>query len=114
MACFFFPPQEQHFTDHPVYEGVQVARLVGRDAGMPVGVLLLKLEPGVEIPVHTHEDNLDSIYVAAGRAALFTDGAWQEAGPGTCLLAPAGEEHGVRNAGREPLLLLVHHSPALM
>jgi len=114
MSVFFCPASEAKFIDHPVFAGVRLAKLVPREAGQPVGVLVLEIDPGVEIPVHTHDVNADSIYVAAGDGELFVDGRWRPVATGDYLLAPAGCEHGVRNTGSRPLRLFVHHSPPLM
>ncbi len=114
MARYFFKSREMVFTDHPVYKGVRVARLVGKEEGQPVGVLVLRIDPGVEIPVHTHDVNADSIFVVSGKGLVFVDGQWKGVEAGDYLLAPAGEEHGVRNQGDAPLVLFIHHSPALM
>ncbi len=114
MASYFYRSSEMKFVNHPVYEGVQVAKLVSKEDGQPVGVLVLQIAPGVEIPVHTHDVNVDSIFVVAGRGVVFVNGRWEEVGAGDYILASAGEEHGVRNQGDEPLVLFIHHSPPLM
>ena len=114
MASYFFKSSEIKFVDHPIYEGVQVAKLIPKEAGQPVGVLMLKIAPSVEIPIHTHDINADSIFVVSGNGLVFVNGKWEEVGAGDYILAPAGEEHGVRNQGNEPLVLFIHHSPPLM
>lgn len=102
------------FTDHPRFAGVRIAVLVSRKDSDAVSVSLLDIAPSVEIPVHTHDAQLDSIFVVSGQGEAFINGSWQAVEAGDHLLAPKSVEHGMRNAGAESLRLLVHHSPPLL
>jgi quercetin dioxygenase-like cupin family protein len=101
------------FADHPRFAGVKIAVLVSGKDCKAVSVSVLELSPGVEIPVHTHDPQLDSIYVASGRGEAYVNGTWQAVEAGDYILAPQGVEHGARNTGTEALRLFVHHSPPL-
>ena len=114
MSSYFIKSAEMKFEDHPVYEGVEIAKLITKEEKQPVGVLMLKIAPEVEIPIHTHDVNADSIFVVSGKGLVYVDGKWEEANAGDYILAPATEEHGVRNHSDEPLVLFIHHSPPLM
>lgn len=78
---------------HPKFEGVGFALLINREKDPRLSVSMLEIKPGVEIPIHTHETQADSIYVL--------------------ILIPPGEEHGVKNSGDEPLRLFIVHAPPL-
>lgn len=109
-----FPESSRTFADHPKFAGVKIAVLVrGTDSDV-ISVSELEIEPGIEIPVHAHETQSDSIYVLSGHGEAHINGAWQRIGPGDYLLAPAHAKHGVRNTGALPLRLFVHHSPPLL
>lgn len=109
----FLRKNSYDFKDHPMFQQVRIAKLAGKDQNSPVGVSMLKIEPGTEIPVHIHEESMDSIYIMAGSAEIFTDGRWKPVSMGDYCLVPAGEEHGVRNNGDDILQLFIVHSPPL-
>lgn len=100
-------------SDHPRFAGVRIAVLVNSELSRAVSVSLLEISPGVEIPAHTHDPQLDSIFVLAGRGEAYIDGSWRAIGPGDHIFAPSGAEHGVRNTGDGVLKLFIHHSPPL-
>jgi quercetin dioxygenase-like cupin family protein len=114
MTTKFFPAGDRLFTDHPKFSGVKMSVFVtGRDTDT-VSVCQLIIEPGITIPVHTHEPQVDSIFIAAGKGEAYVKGKWRVVGPGDYLFFPAGEEHATRNTGGEPLVLYVHHAPPLL
>ncbi|PTN33966.1 cupin domain-containing protein [Desulfonatronum sp. SC1] len=110
----FLPRAERVFADHPKFAGVRIAVLVRGVDSDRVSVSQLEIAPGVEVPIHTHDPQLDSIFVLSGEGEMFINGEWRRVGPEDYLLAPMGVEHGVRNVGREPLRLFIHHSPPLL
>jgi quercetin dioxygenase-like cupin family protein len=114
MQALFLPSDTRTLADHPKYEGVKIAVLVTSQDSPNVSVAQLEIAPGVEIPVHTHDPQLDSILVLSGQGEISVNGAWQKVVSGDYVLAPSGAEHGVRNSGSEPLRLFVHHSPPLI
>ena len=68
-------------------------------------------EPGQTQTAHAHKGSDKVYYVIQGRAAISVGTDTREVGPGTAVLAPAGEEHGIRNPGPERLTVLVFLSP---
>jgi len=114
MTTKFLQAKSRQFTDHPKFSGVKIAALVtGRDTDT-VSISQLIIEPGITIPVHTHVPQVDSILVVSGRGEGFVNGEWQEIASGDYLFVPPEVEHGIRNTGKEPLVLFVHHSPPLL
>ena len=68
-------------------------------------------EPGQEQKGHVH-GNQDKVYIVLEGQGIFqvgTDCRTLEAGQGT--LAPAGEEHGVKNRPSQRLIVLVFVAP---
>jgi quercetin dioxygenase-like cupin family protein len=114
MHGMFLPQAERVFTDHQKFAGVRIAVLVRGTDSDKISVSQLEIDPGVEVPIHTHDPQLDSIFVLSGEAEVFINGEWRRAGTGDYLLAPVGVEHGVRNIGPESLRLFIHHSPPLL
>jgi mannose-6-phosphate isomerase-like protein (cupin superfamily) len=68
-------------------------------------------EPGQAQTAHAHADSDKVYYVVAGTGRFHVGGEERDAGPGTAVLAPAGEAHGVTNPGPERLEVLVLMAP---
>ena len=109
-----FAAADKLFNDHPKFSGVKMAVFVtGRDTDA-VSVCQLIIEPGITIPVHTHDPQVDSIFILSGKGEAYVNGKWRQVEPGDYLFFPAGVEHATRNSGSEPLVLFVHHAPPLL
>ncbi len=113
IMAIFINHEEIIFQDHPMFQGVKIAKLAGKQDGSPIGVSLLRIGQGVEIPVHTHESSVDSVYCTRGSGEMFHDGSWSRIEKGGYCLVPAGEEHGVRNTGDQSMELFIVHCPPL-
>ncbi len=111
--AYFYKEKEIEFRDHPKFEGVKLAVLVDSSKNREVSISLLEIAPGVEIPIHTHERQIDSIYVLSGQGEAYVNGAWLAIEGGDYIFVPVKEEHGIRNTGKDPLRLFVVHSPPL-
>ena len=101
------------FQDHPTFEGVKMAQLAGKNDGSPVGISILKIESGVEIPIHIHKESIDSIYCLKGCGEIFDGSGWKGLNQGDYCFVPSGERHGVKNTGNDILKLFICHSPPL-
>ncbi len=111
--AYFFTAEEIRFQDHPKFAGVKLALLIDAQKSPAMSVSILDISPEVEIPIHTHETQADSIYVLEGEGVAYVNGTWQSIGPGDYILVPPGEEHAVRNTGPGSLRLFIVHSPPL-
>ncbi|MBT8763133.1 cupin domain-containing protein [Desulfohalobiaceae bacterium Ax17] len=107
----FLKKEDITFEDHPKFEGVKIAKLVSSQDTDTVSVSMLEISPDTEIPIHTHDPNIDSVYVLEGQGEVFTAGKWQKLSAGDYIFIPAQEEHGVKNTGKDILKLFVVHSP---
>lgn len=90
-------------------------QFVGADNGdVGISVYLLSAEPGRGPGPHRHP--YDEVqFVRAGRGLWMVDGKEFEAGAGDILVIKAGEVHGFRCIGDEPLVQLdVHLSPVFI
>jgi quercetin dioxygenase-like cupin family protein len=74
-------------------------------------VCVVEIAPGSETPIHTHEEQADSVFVVQGHGETYVNGSWEPIEPGDYLFIPVKGEHGTRNTGSEPLRLFVHHGP---
>ena len=66
------------------------------------------LKPGSAIGYHEqHEDEI--YYVISGRGIMTIDGKPIEVGPGTAVLTRPGSSHGLKQVGREDLVILINY-----
>jgi quercetin dioxygenase-like cupin family protein len=69
------------------------------------------LKPGQDQRVHSHAES-DKIYVVLRGQGLFhIAGEERQLGSGEAVCAKPGEDHGVKNAGKDDLVLLVFMAP---
>lgn len=69
-------------------------------------------EPGQEHKLHAHA-GMDKVYhVLAGRGVFLLAGREAPMAAGMTLIAPEGVLHGIRNSGRERLLVLAILAPS--
>lgn len=114
METKFYPQREMIFTRHPEFDNVKAAMFItGKESNM-ASVCLVEIAPGSETPIHTHEEQADSVFVVQGHGETYVNGSWQPIEPGDYLFIPAQGQHGTRNTGNEPLRLFVHQSPPLV
>ncbi|NPB10021.1 MAG: cupin domain-containing protein [Thermodesulfobacteria bacterium] len=111
--AIFVRKEEIEFKDHPKFAGVKIAILVSSKDTDRASISMLRIEPGVEIPIHTHDPQVDSIYVLSGEGEAYVNGSWQKIKTGDYIFVPAREEHGVKNTGSGELELFIVHSPPL-
>jgi len=65
--------------------------------------LIQTLDPGAAVPVHRHAKAEQVLRFLSGRATVSISGHDVEAKPGTTVHVPKGVEHGIANAGDDPL-----------
>jgi gentisate 1,2-dioxygenase len=72
---------------------------------------VMTIGPGEDAgPEETHAGD-QVIYVIEGEARVRLGEATHDAGPGACVLIPAGTRHHVENTGRVPLFCLTVYAP---
>ena len=113
MKTDFFRRGDLRFADHPKFPGVRIAKCVDRARTGTVSVSFLEIPTGTEIPIHTHDPQVDSILVVSGTGQAYVNGAWEDIETGDYLFVPSGIDHGIRSTGPVSLILFVHHSPPL-
>ena len=114
METKFYPQREMIFTKHPEFDNVKAAIFITSKESNMASVCLIEIAPGSETPIHTHEEQADSVFVVQGHGETYVNGSWLPIEPGDYLFIPAKGEHGTRNTGTGPLRLFVHHSPPLV
>ena len=113
MATLYYRKDDMIFNPHPQFTGVDIARLITSSESSAASVCMLSIAAGIEIPVHVHDPQVDSIFVVEGAAEAMINGQWEPISAGDFLYVRPGVDHGIRNCGVDRLLLFVHHSPPL-
>lgn len=86
--------------------------LSGEDTGGKLAMCLGTTPPQSGPPPHYHEREDEWFYPLEGSVEFLLNGEWQAVEPGTGIFVPRGEVHAFRNAGSEPLKMLIQTSPA--
>ena len=97
--------------EHAAYQAEKMGKAtLFRSDRILVG--LNAFEPGQEHALHAHA-GMDKLYhVLAGEGLFLLEGQEIAMQAGTMLVAPEGVPHGIRNTGRERLLVLAVLAPA--
>jgi quercetin dioxygenase-like cupin family protein len=113
VACTVFSPEELKWEPHPnqANAGVFLKPLLAGGLDPHLRTSLVKVEPGGKIAPHTHT-TLEFFTVLQGEAMALVNGSEVRLTPGMSVYAPPGDEHALRNATSEPLLLLACFAPA--
>jgi mannose-6-phosphate isomerase-like protein (cupin superfamily) len=64
------------------------------------------LPPGCSIGYHIHSDESETYYILSGIGEFNDNGTLKTVHPGDVTFTPAGQGHGIRNVGDEPLELI--------
>ena len=71
----------------------------------------IEFEGSFSVDPHTHDDHVDSFYVADGAVEFLHGDDTVALGPGEFFSAPQGTRHGFRSANGEPARVLNLHAP---
>ncbi|MDN5854398.1 MAG: cupin domain-containing protein [Actinomycetia bacterium] len=99
--------------DHMLHGGAAPTRVqwyFRESTQLPVAVQSWQLPPGGSEGMHTHREDapLEELYVlVSGRAVMRVDDETYELAAGDAVLAPAGSDHDLRNAGENTAHVLV-------
>jgi quercetin dioxygenase-like cupin family protein len=69
------------------------------------------LRPGQDQRVHTHAESDKIYFVLRGKGMFHVAGEERELASGDTVIARPGQDHGVRNASAEELVVLVFTTP---
>jgi quercetin dioxygenase-like cupin family protein len=99
------------WSPHPLAKGVEIRPLVTkRDHDLNVSCILVKVPAGIEIPEHTHEEQVDILYPLSGSADMYVEGAGNFVlTPGIVVRVPIGTKHKIFNVTEELIIYDVFH-----
>ncbi|WP_353684169.1 cupin domain-containing protein [Thermodesulfovibrio sp. 3907-1M] len=102
---------EVQMNPHPKFSGVKVGYVVTKDRYPELSIIILELDSGVEIPLHTHEKEVDSIFIIEGEGDMYINNDWQPVKKGDIIAIGSRELHGLK--AKTLLKCYVVHAPAL-
>lgn len=92
--------------DNAVAKGITARVVIGKDDGADAFCMrVFEIAPGGHTPRHSHDWEHEMFY-HKGIGELYCDGIWHGVKPGTAAFIPANQEHQIRNAGTEPLVVV--------
>jgi mannose-6-phosphate isomerase-like protein (cupin superfamily) len=81
--------------------------------GKHAQLVLMRLKPGEEIGLETHNENDQFFRFESGEGMVFIDGNEYKVGDGSAVIVPAGAEHNVMNVSEtEDLKLYTLYAPS--
>lgn len=92
--------------------GVWIKDMLTMKEDKQATVRFVKVEPGGEIIPHIHEV-MEVFYILEGKGELLMEDNKEICSEGTCIVAPAGVKHGLKNIQNKPIMLLCIFTPAL-
>lgn len=105
--------EEINMQPHPKFEGVKIGYVSTRERHPELSIIILEVDPGIQIPIHTHEREIDSIFVLQGEGEMFLNNEWFQVKKGDIIVVGTNELHGLKSKGNIPLKTYVIHAPAL-
>jgi len=98
--------REKDIKAREIFPGVSLLLAVEYANGSQAVTLgKITIQPGCEIPPHTHPVD-DAMIIIAGKGGLYTEEGMVPIEAGCHLWAPANKRHGVKNTGDEPLVFI--------
>ncbi|QZY56070.1 cupin domain-containing protein [Crassaminicella profunda] len=107
MKTLVWNVNEINWVEVPQFKGVYAKDLVKKEDGMDVTNKYIKIVPGGEILVHTH-DVTEAFYILEGTASVLVNEERIPLKVGTMISAPAGVPHGIKNETDEDVILLAN------
>jgi quercetin dioxygenase-like cupin family protein len=98
---------------HPKFEGVKIGYILTKEKHPELSITVLEISPGAEIPLHTHEKEVDTIFVLEGTAKIYIEDTWKMVKKGDVIVISPKEVHGVKTLGKKPFKCYIVHAPAL-
>jgi quercetin dioxygenase-like cupin family protein len=94
----------------PAGEKTRAVKLVDDDA---ISIIVSCMLEGAELKHHYHKMHAETEYFIRGTGQLLVGDRWVEVKAGSLHYNPANAVHAIRNAGTEPLVVLVLFTPGM-
>jgi quercetin dioxygenase-like cupin family protein len=101
------------WRDHPRFSGIRMKQMLTAAANPQASVSRVQVPPGGVIGWHNHSQQMETVYVLAGRSVLTLGEIEMPFAAGRIVAIPSGLEHTLRNAGLDVVELLCFFTPPL-
>jgi quercetin dioxygenase-like cupin family protein len=106
-------PGEGDTVENPVVERVAF-KVRGEQTGGSLTVMENVAAPGEGPPLHTHANEVESLYVIEGELRFKLGDELKAAPTGSFIFIPRGVPHTWQNVGDGPARILIHFTPSGM
>lgn len=106
MKVMPYTEVESTYFDNDKMKGVRARVVIGKDDGAKNFCMrVFEIAPGGYTPAHSHEWEHE-IFVHSGNGEIFINDQWEAIQGGTVIFMPEGEEHQIRNSGKDLLVFV--------
>lgn len=103
--------REKDIQVREIFPGVMLTQAIEYENGSQAVTLgKISIQPGCEIPPHTHPVD-DCMIMLEGSEQLYCETGSVPIEAGCHLWAPANTRHGVKNTGHEPIVFIYTWPP---
>ena len=98
---------------HPRFEGIRLKILISGTDNPKCSIAVAQVPPGAEIGMHTHPEEIESIYGLAGEGIMTLEDTEIPFRVGQVVSVPMGMIHSLRNENDADLEILAIFTPPL-
>jgi quercetin dioxygenase-like cupin family protein len=99
--------------EHPRVAGIYMKQLLTASDNPLASVALVQVPPGGVVGLHSHAEQVETVYMLKGQGVLTLAGDEMPFKAGQIVALPTGVEHELRNAGNEPVELITFFTPPI-
>jgi quercetin dioxygenase-like cupin family protein len=107
-------PAGREWIEHPRFEGILISRLLTSQDNPYASLNVVRVPPGKEIGSHTHEGQVETVFVLAGECMLTISGEVHAFNAGQVVSLPSSVPHSLRNSGDQMVELLTIFTPPMV
>ncbi len=101
------------WEEHPRIKNVFMKSLLTSADNPLANISLVKVPVGASVSRHLHANEVETVYLLAGRSELVLGNERVAFDAGSVVAIPKGLEHELHNVGDEPVELLAFFTPPL-
>jgi quercetin dioxygenase-like cupin family protein len=99
------------WKDHPRFPGIRMQQLLTPQDNRGASVSRVRVPPGGVVGWHSHPEQVETVYVLAGRSTLTLGEQANPFAAGQIVAIPPALVHTLRNEGAETVELLCFFTP---
>jgi quercetin dioxygenase-like cupin family protein len=104
-------PAGMEWVAHPRFDGILISRLLTSQDNPYASLNVVRVPPGKEIGSHTHEGQVETVFVLTGECMLTISGEVHPFKAGQVVALPSSVPHSLQNTGNQMVELLTIFTP---